>query len=121
MTGVSTARQVFEAAEGGDRTALEAVELEGIRIGYAITAITAIADPEVVVLAGGVGHNLDLLRASIERQLDALSPLAPRVERSELGEDAALLGALATALDHARTSVFDARSGAAPRGAAGDE
>jgi predicted NBD/HSP70 family sugar kinase len=94
------------------------VDLEGARIGIAITAISAIADPEVVVLTGGVGHNLDLLRASIERQLAALSPLAPRVERSELGEDAALLGALATALDHARTSVFDARSGAVMRGSA---
>jgi predicted NBD/HSP70 family sugar kinase len=118
MTGVTTARQVFEAAETGDALALAAVDLEGSRIGIAITAITAIADPEVVVLAGGVGHNLDLLRASIERQLSALSPLAPRVERSELGEDAALLGALATALDHARSSVFDARSGAATRGLA---
>jgi predicted NBD/HSP70 family sugar kinase len=118
MTGVTTARQVFEAAQGGDPTALAAVDLEGARIGIAITAISAIADPEVVVLTGGVGHNLDLLRASIERQLAALSPLAPRVERSELGEDAALLGALATALDHARTSVFDARSGAVMRGSA---
>jgi predicted NBD/HSP70 family sugar kinase len=110
MTGATTARQVFEAAAAGDVQALAAVDAEGARIGVAITAISAIADPEVVVLAGGVGHNLDLLRPSIERQLSALSPLAPRVERSELGEDAALLGALATALDHARTSVFEARS-----------
>jgi predicted NBD/HSP70 family sugar kinase len=104
LTDVTTARQVFEAAAAGDAAALEAVELEGTRIGIAITAIAAIADPEVVVLSGGVGRNLDLLRPSIERQLSSLSPLAPRVERSELGEDAALLGALATALDQARTS-----------------
>lgn len=112
LAGVTTARGVFEAAAAGDPVALAAVDVEGSRIGIAITAIAAIADPALVVLTGGVGHNLDLLRPSIERQLAALSPLAPRVERSELGEDAALLGALATALDHARTSVFDARAGA---------
>jgi predicted NBD/HSP70 family sugar kinase len=116
LAGMATARQVFEAAAGGEAAALAAVELEGARIGVAITAIAAIADPEMVVLSGGVGRNLDLLRPSIERQLGALSPLAPRVERSDLGEDAALLGALATALDRARSSVFESRSNGAARG-----
>lgn len=106
LTGATTARQVFEAAAAGDPVALRAVDIEGTRIGAAITAIAAITDPEVVVLCGGIGRNLDLLRPSIERQLHVLSPLAPRVERSELGADAALLGALATALDRARSSVF---------------
>ena len=106
LTGATTARQVFEAAAAGDPVALRAVDSEGTRIGAAITAIAAITDPEVVVLCGGIGRNLDLLRPSIERQLHVLSPLAPRVERSELGADAALLGALATALDRARSSVF---------------
>ncbi len=106
LTGATTAHQVFEAAAAGDPVALRAVDIEGTRIGAAITAIAAITDPEVVVLSGGIGRNLDLLRPSIERQLHALSPLAPRVERSELGPDAALLGALATALDRARSSVF---------------
>lgn len=106
LTGATTARQVFEAAAAGDPVALRAVDIEGTRIGAAITAIAAITDPEVVVLSGGIGRNLDLLRPSIERQLHVLSPLAPRVERSELGADAALLGALATALDRARSSVF---------------
>ena len=106
LTGATTAREVFDAAAAGDPVALRAVDVEGTRIGAAITAIAAIADPELVVLTGGIGRNLDLLRPSIERQLHVLSPLAPRVERSELGADAALLGALATALGRARSSVF---------------
>ena len=106
-----SAKQIFEAASEGNEIALAVIEREGQHIALAIAAITAILDPEMVVLGGGIGRNVDLLRRSIERQLQAITPLQPRIVASKLGDDAVLLGAIAIALKVAREFVFQERAG----------
>lgn len=108
---VDSAREVFEAAAAGDATAAAVVTAEGRRIGSLVTAVTAILDPEVVVLGGGVGRNLDMLGAAITGRIEELGPLRPEVVASTLGDSGVLQGAIMRALDVARDHLFDLRAG----------
>ncbi|MGW7821087.1 ROK family protein [Streptomyces puniciscabiei] len=110
MSGQLTAKAVFDAARQGNPAALRAVELEAGRIAHTVAAAAAVLDPDLVVLGGGVGHSVDLLLRPVQEQVRALIPLRPRIAPSRLGEDAVLLGAVATALDTARDLVFERRT-----------
>src|SRR4051812_8536798 len=113
MRGELTAKDVFDAARAGDLKALRATDEEAVRIAHLLATIAAVVDPEFIVLGGGIGASSDLLRPRIEEQLRELTPLETRVEESELGPDAIVLGAIATALGTAREIVFEERLAAA--------
>nr|WP_249416566.1 ROK family transcriptional regulator [Streptomyces sp. TS71-3] len=108
---IRTAKDVFAAARAGDAVARAVVEREAARLAHAVAALSAVLDPELVVLGGGVGRNGDLLLGPLRRTLHSLTPLRPRVVSSTLGDDAVLLGAVALAADAARERVFDTRNG----------
>lgn len=120
-----TALQVFDAARRGNLAARAAVEHEAERLALVVAAVAAVLDPEVVVLGGGVGSELDILRDPMERRLRLLTPFRPEVVTSSLGDEAVLLGAIAQALDVAREQLFQRRApsetggSAAPRSTAG--
>jgi predicted NBD/HSP70 family sugar kinase len=101
-----TAEQIFAAARRGDPAARKAVDVESRRLAMAIATVTPMLDPELVILGGGIGRNGDLLLDPIESELRRLIPFRPRVVVSALGQDAVLLGAVATALEVAREKVF---------------
>jgi predicted NBD/HSP70 family sugar kinase len=111
MTGATSAKRVFAAARAGDPLALAAVDSEAKRLALVVGTVAAIIDPEFVLLGGGVGSNTDLLRPPLERRLAELTPLAPPVAEGELGPDATVLGAVASALDTARDLAFEQRAG----------
>lgn len=106
-----SAADVFALAAAGDVTAGQVVEREAGRLAQAVAALAVVLDPELVVLGGGIGHNADLLLDPLQAELARLIPLRPRVEASRLGDDAVLLGALATAAGTARERVFASRTG----------
>jgi predicted NBD/HSP70 family sugar kinase len=106
MPSPLTPKQIFDAARLGDKIALAVVEQEGKYLARAVASIAAILDPELIVLGGGIGHNLDLLIGPLERELHAITPLRPPIVASKLGEDVILLGAVATGLEVARELVF---------------
>jgi len=99
-------RQIFDAAQQGDNKALALVEQEGNCLALAIAAITAILDPELIVLGGGIGQRGELLLPPLERKLQQLTPLRPRIVASKLGDDSVLLGSIATALETGHNLVF---------------
>ena len=109
MRGQLTAKRVFDAARVGDTKALEAVKAEADRVALLVATLAAVVDPELVVLGGGVGGNLDLLNPRLEERLRQLTPLETTIVQSELGQDAIVLGAIATALNTAREAVFESR------------
>ncbi|MFI9506894.1 ROK family protein [Nocardia sp. NPDC052566] len=105
-----SAKEIFAAAAAGDARARAVVDAEGRRIGALITAVAAILDPELVVLGGGIGHNVDLLGDAITRRMAELGPLHPRIVASALGDDGVLTGAVSRALEVARDRLFERRS-----------
>ena len=108
MKGPLTAKEVFEAARNGEAAAQEVVRIEAEHLARAIAAVTSVIDPELVVLGGGIGCNGDLLLKPIEKQLRTLLRVPPpKLVVSALGDDAVVLGALATALTTAREQVFE--------------
>lgn len=109
VRGPLSAKRVFAAAREGDTQALAAVEQEAERLALVVATIAAILDPELVVLGGGVGLNTDLLRGPLETTLRGLTPLEVPIVDGALGQDAILLGAVATALDTAHELVFEQR------------
>ncbi|WP_432824674.1 ROK family transcriptional regulator [Dactylosporangium sp. CA-092794] len=109
------AKEVFDAARAGDETARLAVSREVDHVSHALAGITAVLDPELVVLGGGVGSQTgDLLVAPVaERLRDLVALRPPRIEVSTLGTDAVLLGALAVGLADARDLVLESAATAA--------
>jgi len=111
MRGPLNARRVFGAARRGDPVAASVVALEARRIAFTIAAIVPVVDPELVVLGGGIGRNGDLLLEPVVQELHRLSLFRPRVDVSVVGEDAAVLGAVAMALQSAQDRLFARASG----------
>ncbi|MFE7527269.1 ROK family protein [Kitasatospora sp. NPDC057542] len=106
-----TAKQVFERARAGESAAVRAVEWEAERLAYAVAVLSAVLDPDLVVLGGGIGSSADLLLEPLEQALHRLAPMRPTLAPSLLGEEAVLLGAVSTALETARPEVFERRTG----------
>jgi predicted NBD/HSP70 family sugar kinase len=100
------ARDIFTAARRGDELARRIVDGVARRIAANIAPVAAVADPELVVLGGGLGMNGDLLLARVRALLDEWLPYPPRIEISSLGESAVLMGAVATGLQAALDNVF---------------
>ncbi len=99
------AQAVFEQALAGEEPARGVVDAVGRRLGLAIATVGAVIDPELVVLGGGIGSNPALV-APVRAAVANLLPVPLRVETSRLGDKAALSGAVAIALRHARGEVF---------------
>jgi predicted NBD/HSP70 family sugar kinase len=101
-----TAKGVFESAREGNAKARRVVAYESERIALTVAAATAVLDPQLVILGGGIGSNQDLLESVITK-LRAVSPFRPRIEISSLREDATLHGAVWQALQSAQDQLFD--------------
>jgi len=78
---------------------------EAIQQGYSTLFTSAMALVTALTKAHHTGR--------LEERLARLTPLQPRVAEGELGKDAIVLGAIATALDTARDIVFEQRAGSA--------
>ncbi|MCR6489039.1 ROK family protein [Amycolatopsis sp. OK19-0408] len=114
-----SAKDVFRLARAGDALALRVVEDEAEKLAYVVSAVTAVLDPRLIVLGGGIGGNADLLAEPMRKALAATIPVVPDIVAGQLGEDAVLAGAIATALGTARELVFDRRGLSRAAGAAG--
>jgi predicted NBD/HSP70 family sugar kinase len=107
-----TAEDVVEMARAGDVDALEVIRKQAGLLAVGVAAVTAVLDPPLVVLGGGLGAGAaDLLMEPLAAALRDLSPSRPRLAASALGAGAVLDGALVTALDSAKAELFSNGSG----------
>jgi predicted NBD/HSP70 family sugar kinase len=104
-----TAKAVFDSAREGDERALGVVADEASKLARVVSAVTAVLDPGLIVLAGGIGRNADLLAGPMRQELAETIPLVPDIVGGHLGDDAVLVGAIATAMDTAWDLVFHRR------------
>jgi predicted NBD/HSP70 family sugar kinase len=107
MARATSARQVFEAAERGERRAREVVTAEAKLVARALCSIIAVVDPDLIVLGGGIGKANGFVEA-VRLELDALAPVATEVRVSALGVDSVVDGCLASGLASAWASLTGA-------------
>lgn len=88
------AEDVFTAAREGEKWAKEAVAEAVDYLALAVAAYSALIDPEVIVLSGGVAQSADLLIKPILRQVAGVTPFPPKLLPSLLGPKASVLGAI---------------------------
>ena len=100
MRGPVSARHVFASATKGDERAGSVIANEALLIAKAVSAVVAVADPELIVLGGGIGQAPGFLEA-VADALGPLAPVLPELRVSALGQDAVVDGCLAAGLDRA--------------------
>lgn len=104
--GAITGRRVARAARDGDPIAQRAMAELAKWLGEGIALIADVFDPEIVVIGGGVsGSSTLFLDEAREHYAGAITgarhrPLA-RIRTAQLGDDAAMVGAAALALEGA--------------------
>lgn len=102
--GTADAQAAVAAARVGNGVAVAALDRAAAYAGMGIANLVSLLNPEVVVLGGGVVHGAgDLLLRQIRKEAGKWAqPIAMarcRIELTQLGEDAGLLGAARLALD----------------------
>jgi predicted NBD/HSP70 family sugar kinase len=117
-TQALTPEEVFEQAGWGNAFAVKVVQEEAARIAAAIASIALVVDVPLVVIGGGIGLNGSVLLDPVRTRLAQLVPYPPRVQISELGDAASLIGAVCVAARTAWPRVVDARLGVAGQAAA---
>jgi len=109
--GLAAARRpadVLAAARAGHPGAAQAMRSEIDHLTRALTSVVTLLDPELIVLGGGVGRNLGEYLPALRQSLAELIPLPqPRFAISALGDDAVLLGGLASGLSAARERALE--------------
>ncbi len=92
----------FRQAEAGVDPGASVIERFQADLAWALVAVVTLLDPRRVVLGGGIGLRcapfVDRIRADVAR----LAGIDIDVRVAELGDDAGLSGAVATALERAR-------------------
>jgi len=99
--GEITAKEVVQAAQQGDRLALELLNQAGSYIGLALTNLVHIFNPQRFVFGGGVSNAGDLLfepiRHALKRRTIPSYHGTFDIVPTELGDNVGLLGAAALA------------------------
>jgi glucokinase len=103
MAGRSpTVEEIFGAAAAGDALARSIIDelLDYVALGLA--ALTAVVDPELIILDGSLGRALEPYVTEIAGRLTGRLLSVPRICVSGLGPNATVVGAIAAALQLAR-------------------
>ena len=93
------ARIVVQAAQQDDALAQSLMQEVGRSLASGIITLMHIFDPQLIVIGGGLGQNLDMFMATIEPEVNRRAMAhfqgAVPVAKSQLGDDVSLLGAAA--------------------------
>jgi len=109
-----TVRQIFDRLAVGDRAAIATVEEMARLLAEAILAVSAVVDPERVILGGSIGARPELL-VRVEHYLPLCMAAPPPCAISQLGSRAGLYGTIANSLEELRESLFETPRRAPPR------
>ncbi len=85
---------IFASARQGESWAQQVVNDTVDYLSLAIANISAVLDPEVIVLGGGVAASADLFIDPILERLDGATPYTPRLVASTLGRHATVMGTI---------------------------
>jgi len=102
---------VLGALEAGDRAARAIVNRILDTLCQGLTSITAVLNPEMVVLGGGLARPLAAFLPRLEQALAATVPVPPRLQITALGDRAVAMGALRLGIEHVETRLFEMLGG----------
>ena len=92
------------AASAGDPVANEVIRHSGRMIGAMLAGVVNFFDPRLILIGGGVSkigfQLLASIRQAVLHRSTALSTRALRIEYSQLGDDAGVVGAIQLALEY---------------------
>lgn len=98
-----TAYHIGVASAQGDRVANEIIDDSGLMIGEVLASLVNFFNPSLIIIGGGISNIGDRLLSSIRQAVLKRSlPLSTRhlvINKSTMGEDAGVRGALALALE----------------------
>lgn len=97
-----SSKEIFDAAKAGDAAALGLVDTLGEMLGSALAHITAVVDPDVIVIGGGVSKAGQILLDAITRHYRPAAFHACRdtqFKLAVLGNDAGMYGAVRMVLN----------------------
>jgi glucokinase len=102
--GAADAKAVVAAAHAGEERALRVLRRAAHFTAMGVANLISALNPEAVVLGGGLMTGagdllLDWIRADVPRWAQPIAAAQCRIELTQLGEDAGLLGAARLALD----------------------
>jgi glucokinase-like ROK family protein len=90
-----SADQVFGAARRKEEWAMKILAETADYLSIAMLNVSTLLDPEMIVLSGGVVKFADLLLPAVQERIRNVLPQTPRVEVSQLGRRAAVMGGIA--------------------------
>ncbi|WP_263356454.1 ROK family transcriptional regulator [Acidicapsa ligni] len=93
-----TVKEILDFAQVGDVCAEKIVQQRADIVSDVVVNLSLVLNPSLIVLGGEVGSHPTLI-ASVQKQLESSEFAVPRVAASELGDRAALWGAIALALE----------------------
>lgn len=102
--GVRSTDAVFEAASRGQPWARRLVDGAVDYLAIAIANLSVVLDPELIVLGGALTPYAAALAGSVSRRMQGTIPSVPRLQASDLGLRATVMGAIVTVLHN--TSNF---------------
>lgn len=98
---VETSREVYDAYVNGDDRAREVFQRMGRYLGIMLGGLVNALNPEIIVIGGGASAAWEAFHEYVRAEIDYRAFPEPanraRLVRSELGDDAGLLGAARTA------------------------
>ena len=106
-----TVRAVLTAAREGDSLAQAVVQETVEYLTIAVANLACILDPQRIIISGDLVEFADLFIDPIRSHLAGIVPVPPELVLSDLGLDAPVLGAVATALRQTSDWLFVHRPG----------
>lgn len=103
---------VVNAARSGSSVARHVIHRWAQYIGIGMVALSAILNPEIIVIGGGGGHTFDLIEHQLQTYLKTHLPFPPIVAQTALDDRVALWGGLTLGLDVIIEDLTQKRIGA---------
>ncbi|REJ78922.1 MAG: ROK family protein [Acidobacteria bacterium] len=91
-----TAEDAYRIAMKGDKTASEVFRIQGYYLGIMLGGLVNTLNPEIIVIGGGAAASWELFYPPLMKEIKARCYKEPaervKITRSELGDDAGILG-----------------------------
>jgi len=102
LTGKRAVAALFQAAQAGEARARRLLLEAATLVGIAVTNLSLVLDPSLVVLGGALPAENDSFVDGVRRVVQRVIPSPPEIAVSKLGREASLWGSLLVANTEAR-------------------